>query len=215
MSEECRTWFGLYPALVTDVVDGKRQARVQVRFPWLAGDGARARYWATLLTPYADHDQGFVALPAVGTQVVVGFEFGDLERPYVVGSCWNGKEMMPVTPARPNDKRMIKSRSGAVLEFDDKASAAKVTLASGRGHTVVIDDGAGTIEIRHANRSRITIDSAGMVTISTMGTVDVTAAALNVHAATATFDGMVSCTSLIASAAVVSPSYSPGAGNVW
>jgi uncharacterized protein involved in type VI secretion and phage assembly len=216
MSEDTQScYFGLYPALVTDVVDGKRQARVQVRFPWLGGDGAKVRYWATLLTPYADDNQGFVALPAVGTQVVVGFEFGDLERPYVVGSCWNGKEMMPVTPTKPNDRRLIRSRSGAILEFDDNASAAKVTLASGRGHTVVIEDGPGTIEIRHANGSRITIDNAGMIAINTKGTVDVTAAALNVHAPTATFDGMVSCTNLIASTAVVSPSYSPGAGNVW
>jgi hypothetical protein len=45
--------------------------------------------------------------------------------------------------------------------------------------------------------------------------VEVTAAALNVHAATAVFDGMVSCTNLIASVGVVSPSYTPGAGNVW
>ncbi|WP_086843563.1 phage baseplate assembly protein V [Amycolatopsis kentuckyensis] len=216
MTDENRAcYFGLYPALVTDIVDDRRQSRVQVSFPWLGGDGGLARYWATLLTPYADDDQGFVMLPAVDSQVVVGFEFGDLQRPYVVGSCWNGREMMPFTPTRPNNRRMIKSRSGARLEFDDSAGAATVTVASGRGHTVVIDDGAGSIEIKHANQTRITIDSGGMVSITTKATVDITAAALNVHAGTAVFDGMISCTNLIASGAVASPSYSPGAGNVW
>ena len=79
------SFFGLYPAIVTDIVDTDRLSRVQVSFPWLGDDGDRVRAWATLLTPYADDDQGFVALPEVGTQVVVGFEAGDLHRPYVVG----------------------------------------------------------------------------------------------------------------------------------
>ena len=37
----------------------------------------------------------------------------------------------------------------------------------------------------------------------------------NVHAAVANFDGVINCTTLVASASVVSPSYTPGAGNVW
>jgi uncharacterized protein involved in type VI secretion and phage assembly len=206
--------FGLYPALVTDIVDPERQARVEVRFPWLGDAGADVRAWATLLSPYADDGQGFVALPAVGTQVVVGFEAGDLGRPYVVGSCWNGREMMPVTPTRPNDKRVLKTRSGAVLEFDDSA-APKVTLASGDGHKVVLDDGARTLQVTHANGSTVTFTAGGQITVRANATVEVTACALNVHAATAVFDGMISCTNLVASVGVVSPSYTPGAGNVW
>ena len=56
------------------------------------------RAWATLLTPYADDEQGFEVLPEVDTQVVVAFEAGDLRRPYIVGSCWNGKETLPEAP---------------------------------------------------------------------------------------------------------------------
>ena len=52
-----------------------------------------------MLTPYADDDQGFEVLPAVDTQVVVAFEAGDLRRPYIIGSAWNGKEKMPEPPA--------------------------------------------------------------------------------------------------------------------
>ena len=61
----------------------------------------------------------------------------------------------------------------------------------------------------------ITLDAAGRVSIQANATVEVTAASLNVHAPTAIFDGMVNCTTLIASVGVVSPSYTPGAGNVW
>ncbi len=208
-------YFGLYPAIVADIVDNDRLSRIQVTFPWLGDDGSTVKAWATLLSPYADDDQGFVALPAVGTQVVVGFEAGDLRRPYIVGSAWNGKEMMPVTPTRPNDKRLLKSRAASLLEFDDTDGAVKVTLKSGGGHSVVLDDGSGQITITHSNGSVITLDLAGRVSIQANATVEVTAAALNVHAPTATFDGMVNCTTLIASVGVVSPSYTPGAGNVW
>lgn len=215
MTDHAGRYVGLYPAIVTDIVDPDRLSRIQVRFPWLGDDGSTVRAWATLLTPYADDDQGFVALPAVDTQVVVGFEAGDLRRPYIVGSAWNGQEMMPVTPTRPNDKRLIKTRSGNLLEFDDTAGASKVTVKSGGGHSIVLDDAAQQIIITHTNGSVITLNAAGQISVQANATVEVTAAALNVHAPTATFDGMVNCTTLTASVGVVSPSYTPGAGNVW
>ncbi len=207
--------YGAYPAIVTDIVDPDRLGRIEVKFPWLGEAGDNVRVWATLLTPYADDDQGFVALPAVDTQVVVAFEAGELQRPYVVGACWNGREMMPVTPTRPNDRRVIKSRAGSLLEFDDSAGAAKVTISMKSGHRLVLDDGASQVQLEHANGCVITMDAAGKVSITANATVDVTAAAMNVHAATATFDGLVNCQTLIASVGVVSPSYTPGAGNVW
>jgi len=211
------TYFGLYPAIVTDIVDQQRLSRVEVKFPWL-GDGqggADVRAWATLLTPYADDDQGFVALPEVDTQVVVGFEAGDLHRPYIVGSCWNGKEMMPVTPTRPNNKRVIKTRSKSILEFDDTDGAAKVTLATGGGHKIVLDDGSSEISITHKDGSKIVLSASGQIQITANATVELTASALNVHAASAVFDGSIMCTQMTASVGVQSPSYTPGAGNVW
>ena len=212
------SFFGLYPAIVTNIVDPDRLGRVQVSFPWLGGgggDGDSVRAWATLLTPYADDNQGFVALPEVETQVVVGFEAGDLHRPYIVGACWNGKEMMPVTPTKPNDKRLIRSRSGSVLEFDDSQGAFKVTLSTSNGHRVVLDEGARQLQVTHMDGSTVTFTSSGQVQVQANATVEITASALNVHAPTAIFDGMISCTNMIASAGVVSPSYTPGAGNVW
>ena len=209
------SFFGLYPAIVTDIVDPDRLGRVQVSFPWLGSDGDSVRAWATLLAPYADDNQGFVALPEVQTQVVVGFEAGDLHRPYIVGACWNGQEMMPVTPTKPNNKRLIRSRSGSVLEFDDSDGAPKVTLSTTNGHQVVLDEGTRQLEVTHMDGSKVTFTSSGQVQIQANATVEITASALNVHASTAIFDGMISCTNMIASAGVVSPSYTPGAGNIW
>lgn len=212
---DARRYFGVYPAMVTDIVDPKNLGRIQVKFPSLGGDGEGVRAWATLLTPYADDDQGFEMLPEVDTLVVVAFEAGDLRRPYIVGSAWNGKEALPQTPEAQNNKRLIKTRSGSLLEFDDTAGAAKVTVSMKSGHKLVLDDGAQEVMLTHANGCTVTLNIAGQVEIRANATVEITAAAVNVHAATATFDGIVNCTTLIASAGVVSPSYTPGAGNIW
>lgn len=207
------TWFGLYPALVTDIVDPDQLGRVEVKLPWLDA-GAEVRAWATLLTPYADDEQGYLMLPEVGSQVVVGFEAGDPRRPYVVGACFNGAEALPEAPTAANNKRLIQSRARSRFEFDDTAGAAKVTISMQSGHTLVLDDGAQEVQLRHANGSLIKIDAAGTVTITANATVDVNASLVNVHAPMAVFDGVVQCQTLIANA-VVASTYTPGAGNVW
>ena len=208
-------YYGLYPALVTNLLDPLQIGRIQVQVPWLGGDGVDVRSWATLLTPYADDDQGFEFLPAVGTQVVVGFEAGDLRRPYIVGSAWNGREVLPEPPAAPNDRRLIRTRAGSLLEFDDADGAAKVTLSMKSGHQLVMDDAAQEVKLAHSNGCTITMDIAGNVKIQANVAVEITASVMNVHAPVANFDGVINCTTLIASTGVVSPSYTPGAGNVW
>lgn len=206
--------FGLYPALVTDLVDPDGLGRVEVRFPWLGAPGDDARSWATLVTPYADDGQGLMVLPEVGSQVVVGFEAGDLRRPYLVGSTWNGRAAMPEAATAANDKRLFKSRAGSVLEFDDAPGAPKVTLRTRAGYELVLDEATMGVTLTHANGARVTIDVSGKVTVQGNSSVDVQAPVLNVHAAVANFDGIVRCATVVAMVGVVSPSYSPGAGNM-
>ena len=208
-------YYGLYPAIVSGIVDPDRLGRIEVSFPWLGEDGARVRAWATLLSPYAEDDQGFQVLPSVETQVVVGFEAGDPRRPYIVGAAWNGRESMPQDPEEPNNKRLIKTRSGCLLEFDDTDGAVKITISTPGGHEIVLDDGSREVKVAHSDGPHVTMTSGGQVKIQANSTVEVTASAVNVHAASAIFDGTITCTTLTASASIVSPSYTPGAGNVW
>jgi uncharacterized protein involved in type VI secretion and phage assembly len=208
-------YFGLYPALVTDIVDPDRLGRVEVKFPWLGGSGVdEVRAWATLLSPYADDDQGLLAYPEVGSQVVVGFEAGELRRPYVVGACWNGKEMVPVTATKPNNRRLLKSRAASMIEFDDTDGSVKVTVSTDGGHKVVLDEGSREVKVLHADGSKVVITST-QVQVTANATVEINASAVNVHAPAAVFDGTITCTQITCQTGVVSPSYTPGAGNVW
>ena len=119
-------YYGVYPAIVTDITrDSDSLGRIELKFPWLGGDGNDVRSLATLCTPYADDDQGFEMIPAKDSQVVVAFEAGVLTRPYIIGACWNGKEKLPQNPEAANNKRLIKTREGSLLEFDDTDGAAE------------------------------------------------------------------------------------------
>jgi uncharacterized protein involved in type VI secretion and phage assembly len=208
-------YFGLYPAIVTNIVDDKQLGRIELKFPWLGADGDDVRAWATLLTPYADDDQGFEVLPAKDTQVVVGFEAGDLRRPYIVGACWNGKEKLPVSPESANNKRVIKTRAGSLLEFDDTDGSAKVTLSMKSGHKLVLDDSAQQVQLTHSNGCEVKLDSSGNVTVTATSGVTINApSSLTVNAPSSTFSGSITCMALTATS-VTSPVYSQGAGNVW
>lgn len=209
-----RRLFGLYPAIVTDIVDPDSLGRVQVSFPWLGDTGRDVRAWARLVSLYADRDQGWQILPEVDSEVIVAFEAGAIERPYVVGAVWNGVESLPQSAEAANNKRLLKTRSGTLLEFDDTDGAAKVTLEMQSGHKLVLDDAAQSVTLKHSNGCELVMNVAGQVKITATSTVEVTASAVNVHAPMATFDGIVQCQTLITQG-VVSPLYTPGAGNVW
>lgn len=208
-------YFGLYPALVIDVVDPTSLGRVKISFPWLGAGATDVFAWATLLSPYAEDDAGFLALPSVGSQVVVAFEGGELRRPYVVGAAWNGREALPHQPDAANNLRTLKTRSGTVLEFDDTDGATKVTLRTPSGHMLVLDDGSTEVALTHSAGHTVTLTPSGTVEIHGNASVDITAPTLNVHSGVANFDGLINCTTVICSAGVVSPSYTPGAGNIW
>jgi uncharacterized protein involved in type VI secretion and phage assembly len=208
-------WFGVYPAIVTDLVDPDNKGRIQVKFPSFGQAGDTVRAWATLVTPYADNDQGLEILPEVDSQVVVAFEAGDPARPYIVGACWNGRKSLPESPQAANNLRTLKTRSGSMLQFDDTEGAAKVTVSMQSGHKLVLDDAAQEVSITHSNGCKIVMNVAGQVSITANSTVEVNASAVNLHAPMVMADGIVQCQTLIASTGVISPSYTPGAGNIW
>jgi len=207
-------YLGVYPALVTDIVDPDSLGRIEVSFPWLGSDGDDVRAWATLCTPYADDEQGLLILPEVGSQVVVAFEAGNLRRPYVLGAAWNGKETLPQAPQKANNIRVLRSRADSRLEFDDSAGSAKVRITMASGHQVTLDDSAQEVTVKHAGGCTVKL-TATDVEVTANATVKVTSPMVEVDAAVSTFSGMVKCSMLIAEQMVTSPAYSPGAGNVW
>jgi uncharacterized protein involved in type VI secretion and phage assembly len=215
---------GVYPALVTDVQDPDGQGRVRVSLPFVNGaEGPQASTWARLATFMAGADRGSWFIPEVNDEVLVAFLAGDARHPVVIGALWNGVDTPPETMDADNNLRSLTSRSGHRLLFDDTAAQEKVVLETQGGHRLTLDDAAGgTVTLNHSNGASVTIDVAGKITVTALSEVAITAPAgmtvtaptLRVQAALTEFSGVVRSGVLI-TGSVVSPAYTPGAGNIW
>lgn len=207
-------YYGVYPAMVTRLIDPPRQGQVQVRFPSLGTDGdTDVRAWASVVSPYADGGHGLEILPDVGTQVLVAFASGQFGEAYILGSCWNGKAAPPEEATEANNLRLLRSRRDSTLTFDDTTGAEKVTIIMKSGHRIELNNQRREIVIKHSGGPVITLTGAGEIKMNCT-TVDVTAPQVKVHAATSTFDGVINCKTLNASIGVTSPLYSIGVGNL-
>jgi uncharacterized protein involved in type VI secretion and phage assembly len=153
---------GIVLGIVTNNHDPEKVGRVKIKFPWLTDSDES--YWARVATVMAGRDRGTFFLPEVGDEVLVAFDHGDINHPYVLGSLWNGEDTPPETNADgKNNIRTIKSRSGHEIIFDDndEEKKEKIEIRTKAGHTIVLDDSAGAekIEIKDKDNNKITIDS--------------------------------------------------------
>lgn len=216
-------FYGLYPALVTDIKDPDNQGRVKVALPWAPDPkGGRYEAWARLATLMGGNNRGSWFVPDVNDEVLVGFEAGDARRPYVVGALWNGSDKPPATMdgSGRNAKKVLRSRNGVVITLDDTDGQETLTLETPGGQKVTLKDGPGSIEAQDSNgnslkmeASGITVTSSAKVTVNA-STAEISAGMLTVNAGMSKFSGVVQADTVITNS-VVSASYTPGAGNIW
>ncbi len=161
-------FYGVVLGIVTNNQDPQNMHRVKVRFPWLADDVES--HWARVATPMAGNDRGVYFLPEVDDEVLVAFEHGRVDHPYVLGSVWNGQDRAPESNADgENNHRTIKSRSGHVLRLNDASGNETIEIIDKSGQNkVVIDTASNSITIEA--HSDITIrSSTGKLTMQANG----------------------------------------------
>jgi uncharacterized protein involved in type VI secretion and phage assembly len=216
-------WYGVYPALVSDIKDPDGQGRVKITLPW-APDTGSGSYdtWARLATMMAGAGRGTWFVPDVGDEVLVAFEAGDPRRPYVVGALWNGSDAPPqsMDGAGKNPLKVIHSRNGLKVTLDDADGQEKLILETPGGQKATLKDGPGVVEIVDSNGNSVKLESSGItvtasakVTVNA-GTAEISAGMLTVNAGMSKFSGVVQADTVITNS-VVSASYTPGAGNIW
>ncbi len=159
--------YGMVVGLVTNVHgDPLKIGRVEVKYPWLAtADGAEvASAWARIASPFAGAERGFYFLPEVNDEVLIAFEHGDVNYPYIIGVLWNGKDKPPEAnaTAHANGKtihRIIKTRLGHRVVFDDSDDKTSILIEDKSGkQRIFIDTVKNTVTI--LADSDITIKSA-------------------------------------------------------
>ncbi|QHE75788.1 phage baseplate assembly protein V [Hydrogenophaga sp. PBL-H3] len=209
-------------AQVVSLDDPAGRNRVQVRL--LAHDGVTgqdAPLWARVVAPFAGRDRGFFFLPDVDDEVLVIFMNGDARHPLIMGGLWNGSSPSPADVVNGQHKtKRLKSKNGVAITILDEDGQETLTLETPGGQTVTLQDGPGSITLEDANGNRVVMDTAGIAVEAaakvkvTASQVEVSAGTVKVDAVVSTFSGLVKCDTLQANA-VVSASYTPGAGNIW
>jgi uncharacterized protein involved in type VI secretion and phage assembly len=216
-------WHGVFVGLVTDLRDPDGLGRVKVKLPW-APDAAGGGYeaWARLATMMGGKNRGTWFVPDVDDEVLLAFEAGDPRFPYVLGGLWNGTDTPPqsMDGAGANDKKVIRSRNGVTITLDDRRGQEQLVVETPGGQKITLRDGPGSIEAVDANGNSVKLDSGG-VTVTASATVTVQAAQVKVSAGMVSvdagmskFSGVVKADTVITNA-VISTSYTPGAGNIW
>jgi uncharacterized protein involved in type VI secretion and phage assembly len=216
-------WYGVYPALVSDVKDPDGQGRVKVTIPW-APDTGSSKYeaWARLATLMGGSNRGTWFIPDVNDEVLVAFEGGDPRRPYVVGGLWNGSDTPPdsMDGAGNNHRKVIRSRNGVKITLDDTDGQEKLVLETPGGQKLTLKDGPGSVEVDDSNGNSVRLETSGItVTASAKVTINasqvaVSAGMVTVDAGMSKFSGVVQADTVISNS-VISASYTPGAGNIW
>lgn len=136
--------YGVAVGVVINNQDPQGQGRVQISFPTLSDNTIGA--WARIAVLMAGNQRGTFFLPEVGDEVLVAFEYGDLSRPYVLGGLWNGQDAPPDTNADgKNNKRLIKSRSGHIVRFDDTDGSEKIEIIDKTGNNSITFDAANNV----------------------------------------------------------------------
>ncbi|PKN80640.1 MAG: rhs element Vgr protein [Chloroflexi bacterium HGW-Chloroflexi-9] len=127
---------------VTNNNDPDGAGRVKVKMPAL--DAASETGWVRVASPGAGNQRGFQMLPAVNDEVLVGFEYGDASRPFVLGSLWSKKDKPPEGTFHNSgvvEKQMWRSGKGHEFSITDTGDGELVMkLKSGDSSLTITKD---------------------------------------------------------------------------
>ena len=157
--DHCNRMAGAVVGLVTNITDPLGWGRIKIKFPWLNDE--IESHWARIAQPYAGKGRGSFWLPEINDEVVVVFENGDPNHPYILGGVWNGKDSVPHdgNGGSGNNFKVWRTRNNHQIIFEDTPGNEKITLVDGEGERqLVIDVPADTITLT-ADPGDITLET--------------------------------------------------------
>ncbi len=140
---------GAQIATVTSNADPAGQGRVQVRFPWQEGDNTTP--WIRVSTPDGGSsgaratNRGFVFIPEAGDQVMVDFEHGAPDAPFVLCSLFHGGN--GAGGGADNVTKSISTRSGHLIELNDTGEGTHIIIRDPGGNEIHLDTKGKNITI--------------------------------------------------------------------
>ena len=163
---------GVVIAVVTQNRDPEKRGRVKLKFPWLSD--TMESDWARVAAPGAGAQRGLAAIPEVNDEVLVAFEHGLFDRPYVLGGLWNGTDKPPEgLTDKVGQVWMLRTAKGNRILLADTDNAEKVEIVTATGRSTITLDDKGTITIRA---------EGDLVIESTQGTVKISGQKVEIRA---------------------------------
>jgi phage baseplate assembly protein gpV len=163
---------GLVIGTVVDNLDPQDLGRVKVMFPWLSAEYISA--WARVMQIGASKaGSGFLWVPEIDDEVLLGFDRGSIDNPFVIGGLYNGVTM-PMPPPSIDGvvaNRRIVSRMGHTLQWNDGPDAMGIHIATApaEGSPCEIKLDGEEIMITINSDNSIQIKAAAQLEISTEG----------------------------------------------
>lgn len=155
-------YYGVVEAIVVEN-DGDDEGRIKVKFPWF--DGSTVTDWCRVSQLYAGGGYGSVFVPEIDDEVLVAFVHGDMRFPIILGGLYNGVDKPPTARKDGVDQKIIRTRHGHEVLFNDAADKAAVRIKSAAGHVVEMDDQGKAIKITAAAGGSVTVTAEGDITL--------------------------------------------------
>lgn len=127
---------------VVENADPLGLGRVRVQMVWQEA-GSEKTPWIRLLQPHSGSGKGFYFVPEIGEEVLVGFQGGNAEKPYVIGTQYNGKEKSGYAD-KENNIKAVHTRSGHKLVFTEDES---ILITDKSGNEILLDTKGSNITI--------------------------------------------------------------------
>lgn len=127
---------------VVENADPLGLGRVRVQMMWQEA-GSEKTPWIRLLQPHSGSGKGFYFVPEIGEEVLVGFQGGNAEKPYVIGAQYNGKEKSGYAD-KENSIKAVHTRSGTKIILNDSEGSILIEDPSGNTYHM---DGQGNIKV--------------------------------------------------------------------
>ncbi len=169
-------YYGVCPAVVTNIKDPDNLGRVKVKLLNLDIPDCETDF-IRVCTPMSGAGWGMLFFPNVGDEVLVSFAGGDLTRAYVIGSLWNKNFKAPADIREENPLRVIQTKCGHKLIFDDTDGKEHIDIQTKGGLIVTLNDEKNCVTITDKNKKNvIKLDSgSGAITIQAEKKVSISA----------------------------------------
>ena len=124
-------------AVVKDNEDPNGLGRIRVQFDWQIQlseetDEELMTPWLRMAQPYAGGGKGFSFIPEIGEEVMIDFEGGNAERPYVKGTLYNGVDDVDnkwvANSNSANQIKAIRTRNGHTIEIHDEGNDGYIRI---------------------------------------------------------------------------------------